>query len=150
VNARKGTEFLNMASVKVALHVDPSLDWEICSSKLNYHDITETVVPIYNDLLYRGKYRVLVYSGDADTVVSYHGTWAWIKAELKATPSGSVWHQWRYDDPQQGQPQVGGFATIFSHNFTFITVKGAAHMVPQSNPRPALHFFSRFLANRQI
>mmetsp|Transcript_8114 Transcript_8114/g.13990 ORF Transcript_8114/g.13990 Transcript_8114/m.13990 type:complete len:427 (+) Transcript_8114:3-1283(+) len=150
VNARKATELLNMASVKKALNVDSSIQWEICSSKLNYHDNVPSVVPIYAKLARSNKYRFLVYSGDADTVVPYPGTWKWINNKLALPMQGKRWQSWKYADPQQGQPQIGGYVTYFGSNFTFTTVKGAAHMVPQTNPRAALHMIASFLANKQL
>ena len=47
--------------------------------------------------------------------------------------------------------QVAGYFETFptgsaSMNFTFLTVKGAGHMVPKDRPRHALDMLRRFLA----
>jgi len=41
--------------------------------------------------------------------------------------------------------QIAGYKTVYEHNFTFQTVKGAGHMVPQYQPQRALDLFSRFI-----
>ncbi|XP_048464151.1 lysosomal protective protein [Rhincodon typus] len=51
---------------------------------------------------------------------------------------------WLYNDGN-GE-QVGGFVKEFG-NLTFLTIKGAGHMVPTDKPLAAFTFFSRFLHN---
>lgn len=41
--------------------------------------------------------------------------------------------------------QIAGYQTVYEHNFTFATVKGAGHMVPQYQPQRALDLFSRWI-----
>ena len=53
------------------------------------------------------------------------------------------WTPWR-SDPGTGM-QIAGYKTVYEHNFTFQTVKGAGHMVPQYQPQRALDLFSRFI-----
>lgn len=58
----------------------------------------------------------------------------------------SEWHPWLLNN------QVGGYATVYtvpnaSHTFTFITVKGSGHMVPEYQPAPALEMLTRFINN---
>jgi cathepsin A (carboxypeptidase C)/serine carboxypeptidase-like clade 1 len=44
--------------------------------------------------------------------------------------------------------QVGGYATRYENNdFTFITIKGGRHEVPETAPRQALEMLRRFLAS---
>ncbi|KAL6504493.1 hypothetical protein OROGR_026416 [Orobanche gracilis] len=45
---------------------------------------------------------------------------------------------------------VGGWQTEYGKLLTFITVKGAAHMVPYSQPSKALHFFTSFVRGRTL
>lgn len=42
--------------------------------------------------------------------------------------------------------QIGGFVKEFS-NISFLTIKGAGHMVPTDKPHAAFTMFSRFLNN---
>ena len=56
----------------------------------------------------------------------------------------SPWTAWKGSDGQ-----VAGYFETYaaSGSFTFLTVKGAGHMVPKDRPRHALDMFTRFLAN---
>ena len=51
------------------------------------------------------------------------------------------WHAWMADSAN-----VGGYANVYEGDFTFATVRGAGHMVPQTQPAAALVLFQRFLA----
>ena len=51
--------------------------------------------------------------------------------------------------------QVAGYATVYtvpnaSHPFTFITVKGSGHMVPQYQPVSAQEMLRRFLSGESF
>ena len=61
---------------------------------------------------------------------------------------GNEWHAWTVQD------QVGGYVTVYDAAgpdgnqpwpFTFVTVFGAGHMVPQTQPRKALALFDRYI-----
>ena len=43
--------------------------------------------------------------------------------------------------------QVAGYVTSYSQDFTFLTVKGAGHMVPQFRPKQAYSMFIRMVTN---
>ena len=53
------------------------------------------------------------------------------------------WQPWM-SDPGTGS-QIAGYKTVYEHGFTFATVKGAGHMVPETQPAPALALLHRFL-----
>ena len=40
---------------------------------------------------------------------------------------------------------IAGYSTVYDHGFTFATVKGAGHMVPQYQPQRSLDLFSRWI-----
>jgi hypothetical protein len=97
------------------------------------------------------KLRVLIYNGDADDCVPYHGNEEWttgleaqgVLAEKKA------WHPW-YNDPSSRDTIPQGYATSYDvvgsdKDFTFITIRLAGHMVPAFRNDAAFAFFSRFL-----
>ena len=42
------------------------------------------------------------------------------------------------------------YAVTPTHNFTFITVKGAGHMVPEFKPVAAFQFLERFFKNEEF
>jgi len=144
--------------VKAAIHVKSTIKWQICSAKINsnyIHDITD-MVPIYRSLIGNGT-RVLVYSGDTDAAVPFTDTQYWISyANYLITPIGlltvvsffrqllnqpvqSLWKPWYLNN------QVAGFVSQYT-GLTFVTVKGAGHMVPQTKPPQALKMFTSFLA----
>jgi hypothetical protein len=73
--------------------------------------------------------------------VPYNGNEEWTRGlGLKEI---APWTPWR-SDPGTGM-QIAGYKTVYEHNFTFQTVKGAGHMVPQYQPQRALDLFSRFI-----
>jgi serine carboxypeptidase-like clade 2 len=45
--------------------------------------------------------------------------------------------------------QVGGWSVVFD-GLTFVTVRGAGHMVPSIMPEQALELFKYFLANQNL
>lgn len=46
--------------------------------------------------------------------------------------------------------QVAGYAVEYASGLTFATVKGAGHMVPETNPVQALAMFERFVSGRSL
>ena len=84
-----------------------------------------------------------ILPGDADYILSHMGNANWINKGLKLK-KGAEWTQWRGSDGQ-----VAGYYEEYltaGKALTFLTVKGAGHMVPKDRPRHALDMLSRFLA----
>jgi carboxypeptidase C (cathepsin A) len=48
--------------------------------------------------------------------------------------------------PGEQGDYVGGYRINYSSNFTFLTVRGAGHMVPETRPEPALTMLKTFLS----
>lgn len=46
--------------------------------------------------------------------------------------------------------QVAGYTVAYANQLTYATVKGAGHMVPQTNPREALAMFDRFISGQPL
>ena len=85
--------------------------------------------------------RIMIYSGDVDGSVPFIGTRKWIKLlnmEMKQDHT-----QWYLDD------QVAGWFEVYS-GLTFVTVRGAGHMVPQYKPPQALKMINSFLFNSPL
>ena len=57
-----------------ALHVDPSIKQFNFCSELDYTMLPEGSIAIYEALIPTGKYKILKYSGDADSIVPTYGT----------------------------------------------------------------------------
>jgi len=115
--------YLNQPAVKEALHVDPSIVWEECSNIINY-DLSDFFVPmepLYKYLI-NGKYglKMLVYSGDDDSVCGTWGTQKWMYGLGQKAVTN--WLPWR-----DAEGQVAGFVTQFRGKLTMATVAGAGH-----------------------
>jgi carboxypeptidase C (cathepsin A) len=143
INSVKGTEYLNMPSVKRALHVDTSPNsWSVCGG-VDYNDdgVYKSIVEVHKQMIQFSP-RVLVYNGDVDPGCNY--LWAEASVEAFGLAVSQDWHPWVYADDLVG-PQLGGYATNYRGNVTMATVHGAGHMSPQWRPEAAFTMFSRFL-----
>lgn len=136
--------YLNNDAVRQAIHVANSSvvpQWTICTSNINYNSNTESLMPIYPTLI--KNYRVLVFNGDVDACVPYTDNEAW--TEGLGLPVSNPWRAWAVNS------QVAGYVTEYGVNgFTFATVKGAGHMVPQYKPVQAFALFQRYLNNQPL
>jgi hypothetical protein len=88
--------------------------------------------------------KVLIYNGDWDACVPYTDNEAWTRG--MGYEVAADWHPWLFNGTQPGQ--VGGYATRYADNdFTFITIKGGRHEVPETAPRQAFEMLRRLLAS---
>ncbi|TMS12965.1 Lysosomal protective protein [Larimichthys crocea] len=132
--------WLNRGDVRKALHIPDILPpWDICNDAVggNYTRLYPTVKDVYLKLLSLNL-RVLVYNGDTDMACNFLGD-KWFVEDLGLKPT-TDYQSWIYDD------QIAGFYEQYG-NITFLTVKGAGHMVPQWAPGPAFHMFQSFITN---
>jgi len=139
--ADHATVYLNRNEVRKALHVtSQSAAWSMCSdpvgNKWLQDDIAENVKGLYNELVYNKMIKVMVYSGDDDSVCSSSSSQKWLwTMDWTVT---SEWKSWHVDE------QVAGYIVKFD-GFTFMTAHGAGHMVPQTRPEFALEIFRGYL-----
>jgi len=136
-------KYLNSEEVRAALHVSPKVkSWNFCSGFIGrtYRHEYQEMDQFYETLL-RFKKRVLVYNGDLDLACNFLGD-QWFVNRLGA-PLQSPKRHWLVVD-EKGQNQIAGFVKDFE-NISFMTVKGAGHMVPTDKPKEALEMFKRFL-----
>jgi len=147
-DAYYSTTYLNTAQVKSAIHVNPSVTWSICSSPVgnSYNRTRQSMIPIHKKLIQNG-IRVLIYSGDSDFSVPYTDSEYWTSTQMGLTAIRE-WQAWYYNDNEGSQ--VAGFVTDYQGGFTFATIKGSGHMVPQYAPQPSFVFFQRFLAGNPL
>jgi len=131
--------YLADAKVRAAIHVRTDNPGQ------RYTKTATNLLPLYKTLV--NKYRTLIFSGDADACVPYYGTEEWTTG-LNQTITKD-WHSWTttFNSNYSG---VGGYVVNFAPDFTFLTIKGAGHMVPTYKPLPALTFFQRWLAGTPI
>lgn len=131
--------YLNNRIVMDALHIPKTVTkWDFCTDKgdLSYAKNRSGSIEIYTQL--RGKYRVLVYSGDTDGVVPTYGTKAWI--HNLGWPVDKKYKQFFVDN------QVGGYSESRDNgNFVFATIHGAGHMAAQWKRSSTYHAIFSFI-----
>lgn len=139
--------YLNQNSTMAAIHVDPATvpngKWADCSPTLDYDFNYESELPNYREWTAKGDLEILIYNGDADFILSHMGNAAWIDKGLNLTKS-TEWSKWHGSDGQ-----IAGYFERWKTGgtpLTFLTVKGAGHMVPRDRPRHALDMFEKFLS----
>ncbi|XP_029945667.1 lysosomal protective protein [Salarias fasciatus] len=140
INSTAQANWLNRGDVRKALHIPDILPaWDICSDDvgMKYKIVHSTMKDEYLKLLSLGL-RALVYNGDTDMACNFLGD-QWFVEDLGMEET-TKYQTWLHDK------QVAGFYQQFG-NITFMTVKGAGHMVPQWAPGPALHLFESFITN---
>jgi len=139
-------DYLNRKDVQAAIHIEKpgSVDWQPCNdhvnSEYNVTDVAAPMMQVYEDLISKGGLKILVYSGDDDSICSTIGTQMWIW-DLTVNKEGGVVDKWK---PWKTKGQVSGY-TVAWKGMRFTTVHGAGHMVPSTRPAQALDLFRRFL-----
>lgn len=150
--------FLNRDDVRKALHVEKAFGdeegWSMCSDKINYSpsDTEKPQMYLYEELIKRGRkagsdLKMMVFSGDDDSVCSTASTQYWIYNVGAEPKKDKLWNPWKFEN------QTAGFITDFdlgsaddSSSFTFVTVHGAGHEVPAYRPAEALSMFKSYLS----
>jgi len=141
----EATAYLNMVDVQKAFHarlVGNVKRWDSCSDVLTYDHLNLEIptVPLLGKLAMTG-IRVLIYSGDQDSVIPLTGTRTLVNnlaasLKLNSTVPYSVWFQGK---------QVAGWVQVYGNILSFATVRGASHEVPFSQPERSLVLFKAFL-----
>ncbi|GJN25517.1 hypothetical protein PR202_gb13355 [Eleusine coracana subsp. coracana] len=147
---RTTVRYLNRKDVQAAMHarlvgVDK---WAVCSSVLEY-ELLNLQIPTINVVgsLVKSGIRVLVYSGDQDSVIPLTGSRTLVQnlahdMGLKTTTPYRVWFE--------GQ-QVGGWTQVYGEGaLSFATIRGASHEAPFSQPERSLVLFRAFLQGQPL
>ncbi|KAK7282120.1 hypothetical protein RIF29_10674 [Crotalaria pallida] len=145
----KVTNYLNRRDVQDALHAKlvGVRKWDVCSNVLDYDllNVEIPTLPVVGSLVKAGV-RVLIYSGDQDSVIPLTGSRTLVQKlatqlGLNTTVPYRVWF---------GGQQVGGWTQVYGNILSFATVRGAAHEVPFSQPERSLVLFKSFLEGRPL
>ncbi|KAL2470239.1 Serine carboxypeptidase-like 33 [Abeliophyllum distichum] len=135
--------YFNRMDVQAALNVNSrgggaSVKWTVCSDSVfrAYNYTVFSVFPIYKKLI-KGGIRIWIYSGDADGRVPVIGSRYCVEA-LKL-PLKTPWTSWFHNH------QVAGRIVEYE-GLTFVTVRGAGHLVPLNKPSEALALIHSFLS----
>jgi len=139
--------YMNSQIVKKALHIPPGLPtWTLCSDAVSagYHRDYETMDQFYHVLMSNSKkLRLMLYNGDIDMACNFLGDEWFVdglgkKLLVQRRP-------WLVKD-DLGYEQIAGYVKEFE-KLSFVTVKGAGHMVPADKPKEAFEMFRRFTSN---
>lgn len=114
---------------------DKVIDYSMCNADddFGYDRSTTGSYWVYQKLLPLNKYKIVIYSGDADPAVPYAGTIAWIskiRKELQL-PTEEYWRAW-YTTTTNGRQNSGKVWTL-ANKFKLVSFKGVGHMAPQFN-----------------
>lgn len=137
----------NLPAVKKALNVAPAITWSLCSSNGSFaynSDIADERTTIYPTLTQKAGYQVLIYNGEADLCVPFTDNEWWTRSmnyDVK-----EPWAQWLVAGEEGSY--VGGYRIQYDYNFTFATVRGAGHMVPETRPEASFTLFRDFLSKK--
>ncbi|ESW31972.1 hypothetical protein PHAVU_002G282700 [Phaseolus vulgaris] len=147
----KVTNYLNRKDVQEALHAKlvGVRKWDVCSNNsiLDYDmlNLEKPTLPVVGSLIKAGV-RVLIYSGDQDSVIPLTGSRTLVQKlarqlGLNTTVPYRVWFE--------GQ-QVGGWTQVYGSILSFATVRGASHEAPFSQPERSFVLFKSFLEDRPL
>jgi len=131
-------------------------NWSVCSDPVydewptsDWYRFMETY---YDDIITEyaqdEELKLMIYSGDDDSVCGQSGTQYWLNRWDGYTRDLDIdWLPWRDDELQ-----LGGYYTIYHSEedmdfnaLHFITVRSAGHMVPTTQPKRALTVLKKFL-----
>ncbi|KAL3508207.1 hypothetical protein ACH5RR_033589 [Cinchona calisaya] len=140
-------EYFNRIDVQTAFHANTRggkspVKWEVCSYSVfrTYRDTVPSLLPVYRKLI-NGGLKIWIYSGDADGRVPVIGSRYCIEAlNLQVK---SPWHSWYH------RHQVGGRIVEYE-GLTFVTIRGAGHLVPLNKPSQALALIDSFLSGNSL
>lgn len=134
--------YLNTKKVKDAIHVRDDIKWVLCADDLNYvtvvDDVSEYILHALNQV---SDSRVLLYAGDVDMACNFLG--GEMFAEALKLPLLEDYSEWTYI-AEDTTKQVGGWYKKFDR-LSWLTIKGAGHMVPTDTPIQAYNMFQAFL-----
>ncbi|XP_060213546.1 serine carboxypeptidase-like 45 [Lycium barbarum] len=141
--------YLNRRDVQNALHARlVGLNrWLVCSSILDYEhlDLELPTISTVGNIIKAG-IPVLVYSGDQDSVVPLTGSRTLVHklAEQLALSTSTPYRVWF------AGMQVGGWTQVYGDMLSFVTIRGASHEAPFSQPERSLVLFKSFLAGKPL
>ena len=143
--------FLNEPTLQNHLHVDYT-KYDICSDPVadNYKMNSNASYWLYPILIKAGL-RVWIYSGDVDANVPITGTLRWISLmkDVNGIPVVEPWREWWATGLHTHEDQMAGLVWKL-RGFTFVSIKGAGHMVPSDKPKEAQIMLNAFINNEDL
>ncbi|KAG5242518.1 serine carboxypeptidase [Salix suchowensis] len=150
----KSSQYLNMKDVQEALHAQlvgvtrwTVMLFNLLCSVVNY-DMLNLEIPTVNIVgsLVSSGIRVLVYSGDQDSVIPFIGSRILVDGLAKELGLNATvpYRPWVEDK------QVGGWTQVYGDIITFATIRGAGHLAPLTPPKRSLALFAAFLSGKSL
>ncbi|KAB1213808.1 Serine carboxypeptidase-like 33 [Morella rubra] len=135
-------EYFNRVDVQASLHASSTVKWKVCNDSIfgAYNFTVFSLLPVYTKLI-KGGLKIWIYSGDADGRVPVIGSRYCIEA--LGLPPKSPWRSWYHHH------QVGGRIEEYE-GLTFVSVRGAGHLVPLNKPSEALSLIHSFLTGEPL
>ncbi|XP_061358868.1 serine carboxypeptidase-like 45 isoform X2 [Gastrolobium bilobum] len=145
----KTTTYLNRKEVQKALHAKlvGVTKWSSCSEVVHYdyENFEIPTIPILGSLVKSG-IRVLVYSGDQDSVVPLLSSRSLVNGlakelGLNTTVAYRAWFEGK---------QVAGWTQVYGDILSYATIRGASHSPPLTQPERSLVLFKAFLEGKPL
>ncbi|KAL6272469.1 hypothetical protein ACE6H2_023161 [Prunus campanulata] len=143
--------YFNRPNVQDALHARliGVENWTMCSNRIvieyEMQNLETPMLPLLGALVNSG-IRILVYSGDQDSVIPLTGTRTLVHRlakglGLKTTVPYRVWFE---------EKQVAGWTQVYGDVLSFATIRGAGHEAPLTQPERSLLLFSSFVGGKPL
>ncbi|XP_038905174.1 serine carboxypeptidase-like 45 [Benincasa hispida] len=139
-------KYLNRKDVQKALHAKlvGVNQWTLCVNNTYWHyDMKNVLIPTIGVVgsLVKSQIRVLVYSGDQDSVIPFTGTRTLVNSLAKSLDLNTTmpYKVWLVDN------QVGGWSEVYGKFLSFASIRGASHLAPETQPKRSLVLFKAFL-----
>ncbi|CAG2114112.1 unnamed protein product, partial [Medioppia subpectinata] len=135
--------YLNTEAVRTALHVRPgSKKWSMGGGPYDWQHFKTPQVETVKQLINTYKIpKLIVYNGDFDTVCNFIGDQRFVSS-LGFQAVGH-YREWTVDGTSDGV--IGGFIQNYEKGLSFVVVRGAGHMVPNSKPDAGLQLLKGLL-----
>ncbi|KAL6272462.1 hypothetical protein ACE6H2_023154 [Prunus campanulata] len=143
--------YFNRPDVQDALHARliGVENWTMCSNRIvieyDMQNLETPMLPLLGALVNSG-IRILVYSGDQDSVIPLTATRTLVHRlakglGLKTTVPYRVWFE---------EKQVAGWTQVYGDVLSFATIRGAGHEAPLTQPERSLLLFSSFVGGKPL
>ena len=137
--------YLNRADVQAAIHARVGTKWSgFADLDYSAESMHRNIIPLFRKFLATPRsqrWRILVYSGDADAAVPFLGTQKWV--HCLSRPVKRDWRPWYHNRQFAG-------AAIDYDGITFLTVHGSGHAIPWYTPALGFEFYQRWLLGKDF
>jgi len=152
IDSIAASKYFNQDDVIEAIHVQKqNFSWSVCGQDPRFtYSYTRPNLPRDTYPFLNENINVIIYNGDWDACVPYNDNDKWTRD--MGYEVAEDWHEWFYSNPEAIREQVGGYATRYetANNFTFITIRGGRHEVPETAPAASFEMIRRMVMGEQF